>query len=52
MKAAELDRESLLQLLRNIVGDYPKIRRQFELHSDEDEDQAMAVMERVCESSC
>ncbi|KIM56569.1 hypothetical protein SCLCIDRAFT_1220254 [Scleroderma citrinum Foug A] len=44
--AAKQDRASLQSLLINLVGNYAKIRRRFSLHSDEDEDLAMAVMER------
>jgi len=52
--AARQDRADLRSLLTKLVGNYPEIRHRFSLHSDEDEDLAMAVMERVreCSYSC
>ena len=51
-KAAKSDRDDLLRLLKKISGNYEEVRRCLGLHSDAEEDEAMAVMERVREASC
>ena len=45
------DRDALRALLRTLAGNYEEIRRRLGLRTDEQEDQAMAVMERVCKFS-
>ena len=43
------DLDGLQALLKILAGNYEEIRRRLGLRTDEQEDQAMAVMERVCE---
>ena len=45
------DLDGLQALLKILAGNYEEIRRRLGLRTDEQEDQAMAVMERVCEGS-
>ena len=45
------DLDGLQALLKILAGNYEEIRRCLGLRTDEQEDQAMVVMERVCEGS-
>lgn len=51
-KAEKQDQESLQDLLTSVTGNYSNIRQKFDLRNEQDEDQAMAAMERVSERNC